>query len=335
MGSWQEPQWAQAMDITIILPVHNEVGNLRPLLREIEEALAELKMTFEVIAVDDGSNDGSSQLLGELACEKEYLKVIVFRRNFGQAAAFDAGFRHAAGSIVVTMDADGQNDPHDVPRMVAKLGEGYDFVAGRRSRRQDGFFLRRLPSRVANFIIRCVTKTRVHDLGCSLKVYRKEITDQLRLYGEMHRFIAVLVEEIGARTAEVDVNHRRRTSGGSVYGLQRTFKVLLDLVTVWFMRGYHTKPIYVFGGAGLLLLLASAAVTGVVGYEKWVLGVWVHRNPLFILAVVLFAIAIHFFGLGLLAEIAVRTYFESQHKPTYLIAKRLGFKLKQPTADST
>jgi glycosyltransferase involved in cell wall biosynthesis len=325
----------QVMDITIILPVHNEVDNLRPLLREIEESLALMKMEFEVIAVDDGSNDGSSHLLGELVSEKEYLKVIVFRRNFGQAAAFDAGFRHASGNIVVTMDADLQNDPHDIPRMIAKLEEGYDFVAGRRSRRQDQFLLRQVPSRIANFIIRCVTKTRIHDLGCSLKVYRKEITDQLRLYGEMHRFIAVLVEEIGARTAEVDVNHRRRTSGSSTYGLQRTFKVLLDLVTVWFMRGYQTKPIYVFGTAGMLLLFASALLAGFVGYEKLALGVWVHRNPLFILAVVLFAIAIHFFGLGLLAEISVRTYFESQQKSTYRIGKTLGFRSKLPTADST
>jgi glycosyltransferase involved in cell wall biosynthesis len=314
------------MDITIVLPVYNEQENLRPLVDEIEAALGPTGRAYEVIAVDDGSTDGSARVLRELAEEKPFVKALFFRQNYGQSAAFDAGFRHAAGAIVVTMDADLQNDPRDIPLMVEKVErEGYDFVAGFREKRRDGLLLRRLPSQVANFIIRKTTGTALRDLGCSLKVYRREVTDELRLYGEMHRFIGVLVEGLGARTAEVPVRHRPRASGESKYGLNRVFKVLLDLLTVWFMRGYHTKPIYVFGGTGLAMGFLSVLVSCVVLYQKFAHGVWVHRNPLFTLSMILSVISVQFIALGLLAEIVVRTYFESQRKPAYLIGGTAGF----------
>jgi glycosyltransferase involved in cell wall biosynthesis len=318
------------MDVTVILPVHNERDNLVPLLDELERALAPNAKGFEVIAIDDASTDGSGDLLHGLAQRKRYLKILTFRQNYGQSAAFDAGFRHASGRLVATMDADGQNDPADLPSMIDLIdGKGYDFVVGFRKDRQDGLFLRKIPSRLANFIIRKVTRTRLRDLGCSLKLYRREFTDELRLYGEMHRFISVLVEGLGARTVEVPVHHRPRASGQSKYGLTRTFKVLLDLLTVWFMRGYQTKPIYVFGGTGLIFGFTSIILSAIVLYQKFVHGIYVHLQPLFIIAMIFSVMAVQFLVLGLLAEIMVRTYFESQHKPTYLIASKVGFPTEQ------
>jgi glycosyltransferase involved in cell wall biosynthesis len=319
------------MDVTVILPAHNERDNLAPLIEEIEQALTPTptptRRTFEVIVIDDGSTDGTASVLSELARAKPYLKVITFRANYGQSSAFDAGFRCATGRVVVTMDADGQNDPADLPRMLDMVQhEGYDFVIGYRADRQDALLLRKVPSRAANFLIRKVTGTRLRDLGCSLKVYRRELTDEVHLYGEMHRFLGVLVESLGARTAEVPVHHRKRSSGRSKYGLARTFKVLLDLLTVWFMRGYQTKPIYVFGGAGLLLGFAATVLSVVVLGQKLLYGIWVHRNPLFIISMIFSVMAVQFLGLGLLAEIMVRTYFESQHKAAYLIARKIGFE---------
>lgn len=314
------------MDISIILPVHNEVENLRPLIVEIEEAMRGGAWEYEVIAVDDCSTDGSTQVLRELAARNPVLKVLFFRQNYGQSAAFDAGFRHVRGRVVVTMDADRQNDPRDILMMVGKIdGEGYDFVAGRRAARHDALVLRRIPSLAANAIIRRITGTRLRDLGCSLKAYRRELTDELRLYGEMHRFIGVLVEGMGAKTIEVPVHHRPRTAGQSKYGLSRIFKVLLDLLTVWFLRGYQTKPVYVFGGVGLALATASVLLSGFVLYQKLARGIWVHRNPLFALALVFFVVSVQFLALGLLAEIMVRTYFESRQRPAYLIREALGF----------
>jgi glycosyltransferase involved in cell wall biosynthesis len=308
----------------VILPVYNESGNIKPLLDELEPVLKRMGKGYEIILVDDGSTDGSGEQLAAEASKRTGVRVLVFRRNVGQAAAFDAGFRHANGRIVVTMDSDRQNDPNDIPRLVSRLEEGFDFVTGWRRDRKDDFFFRTLPSRLANVVIRTVTRTHIHDLGCSLKVYRKEITDELRLYGEMHRFISVLVESSGARVAELEVNHRPRLLGSSKYGLNRTFKVLLDLTTVWFMRGFQTKPIYPFGGAGLGLLAASFAAAALTLYEKLHEGVYVHRNPVFIIAVMFAVIGIQFLGMGLIAELVIRTYFESQRKPAYTIVKRIN-----------
>lgn len=313
-------------DLSIILPIHNERDNIVPLLDEIQAAVFGKRWQVEVIAVDDGSTDDSPTILRRLAAENPWLRVILFRRNYGQSAAFDAGFRAARGALVVTMDADRQNDPADIPRMIDLMErEDCDFVAGRRANRKDGFVLRKLPSKIANFIIRRVTRTKIQDLGCSLKLYRRDVVMDLNLYGEMHRFIAVLVEGLGARTRELDVHHRPRVAGVSKYGLSRTVKVMLDLLTVWFMRGYQTKPIYIFGGLGLLLGVISVLVTGVVAYQKWVEDVFVHRNPLFIIAVIMAVIGVQFLVLGLLAEILVRTYFESGERTSYTIRARINF----------
>jgi len=313
------------MDISVVLPIYNERDNIAPLLDELEAVLSPLGKTFEVIAVDDGSRDGTVEILRQAAADRSYLRVLFFRRNSGQAAAFDAGFRAASGDLVVTMDADLQNDPADIPKMIAKLGEGFDVVTGWRKKRRDGFVLRKVPSRIANFIIRRLTGTEIHDLGCSLKVYRRHVTDELRLYGEMHRFISVLADGLGARVGEVVVNHRPRVAGKSKYGLRRTVKVLLDLTTVWFMRRYQTKPIYVFGGLGALMLFAAVGLSGVVLYEKFADGTWVHRNPLFLIAITCVLMGMQSIGTGILAELIVRTYFESQGKTAYTIASRVGF----------
>jgi glycosyltransferase involved in cell wall biosynthesis len=310
-------------ELSIVLPMFNEVDNVVPLLGEIEEALGTTR--FEVICVDDGSRDGTRELLRKLVKDKPYLRVVLFRRNSGQSAAFDAGFRVATGRVVVTMDADRQNDPKDIPRLVAKLDEGFDLVTGWRRNRKDGMFLRKVPSRIANAFIRWVTGTRVHDLGCSLKVYKREITDEIRLYGEMHRFLVPLAEHQGAHVTELEVNHRARTAGVSKYGLSRTVKVLLDLLTVWFFRRYQTKPIYVFGGVGFAMLATSFALSAYVLYEKLALDIWVHRNPLFSIAAFAGLLGMQSLGMGLLAEIIVRTYFESQGRSPYPIAERLGF----------
>ncbi len=314
------------MEISIILPVYNESENIERVIAEIDGVLGKTGKSFEIIVVDDGSRDGSQKVVEGIALSNPRVKALFFLGNRGQSAAFDAGFRHAAGRVVVTMDADGQNDPHDIPRMIEHLDKGYDFVTGWRKNRQDGFFLRKFPSRIANRIILSFMKTPIHDLGCSLKVYRREFTDELRLYGEMHRFISILVESLGARVGELEVNHRARVAGVSKYGLSRTVKVLLDLITVWFMRGYQTKPIYVFGGAGFGLLFVSFAISVFVLYEKFQMGIWVHRNPLFVIAAIFAVIGVQFIATGLLAEIIVRTYFESRSKPAYSIAKYIGLK---------
>jgi len=312
--------------VSVLLPVFNEEGNLKPLFAELLPAMESLGQPYEIIAVDDGSRDESPRILEELAQANPRIRVISFRRNCGQTAAFDVGFRHASGEIIVTLDSDLQNDPRDIPRMIRKLEEGYDFVSGWRRNRKDGFFLRTLPSRIANWMIRKVTKTKIHDLGCSLKVYRREITDELRLYGEMHRFIGVLVEGLGARICELEVNHRQRIRGESKYSLTRSYKVLIDLVTVWFLQGYRTKPSYIFGGVGGALLGASGLICVYVLWEKLVLGIWVHRNPLFLIAIFFGVIAVQFLALGLLAELTIRNYFESSARHPYSILQKTGFE---------
>jgi glycosyltransferase involved in cell wall biosynthesis len=313
------------MDISVVLPVYNERDNLIPLLDEIAAVLGPMGKRFEIIAIDDGSRDGGDEILRQAAAARSYLKVIFFRRNAGQSAAFDAGFQAATGALVVTMDADRQNDPGDIPALIAKLDEGFDLVTGWRKNRKDGFFLRKIPSRIANFLIRKLTGAEIHDLGCSLKIYRKQVTDEMRLYGEMHRFISVLADGMGARVGEVVVNHRPRVAGRSKYGIVRTIKVMLDMTTIWFMRRYQTKPIYVFGGLGALMVVTGFALSAFVLYEKIADGIWVHRNPLFLIAVTCFLMGLQSIGTGILAELIVRTHFESQKKTAYAIASRAGF----------
>jgi glycosyltransferase involved in cell wall biosynthesis len=313
-------------DVSVVIPVYNEVENLTALLDELAAAVAPMQRNVEVIVVDDGSRDGTSELLRRLVAERPDLRAVFFRRNFGQTAAFDAGFRSASGDVVVTIDGDLQNDPHDIPAMIAKLDEGYDVVAGWRRNRKDGALLRKLPSRMANWLIRAATGTRIHDLGCSLRVYRREITEELRLFGEMHRFISVLADNMGARIAEVEVNHRARRAGVSKYGLRRSFKVVLDLMTVLFLRRYQTKPIYVLGGFGFSLMMLSLAIAGVVLWEKWHDGVWVHRNPLFLLAAMAGLVGVQLLATGLVAELIIRTNAESRGgASSYSVASREGF----------
>jgi glycosyltransferase involved in cell wall biosynthesis len=313
------------MDISVIVPIYNEVENLTPLIVEIEGVLDPTGKSYEIIAVDDGSDDGSTELLKKLAAEHANVRAVFFRKNSGQAAAFDAGFRNASGDVVVTMDADLQNDPSDIPALIEKLDTGFDVVTGWRKDRKDGAILRKIPSRIANRMIRRMTGTKVHDLGCSLKVYRKHVTDEMRLYGEMHRFISVLAASQGAKIGEMVVNHRARRAGVSKYGIRRTVKVLLDLMTVSFLRGYQTKPIYVFGTLGMMMFGTGTLLSAYVLWEKYDEGVWVHRNPLFMIAIMLFLMAFQFVGTGILAEVIVRTYFESQDKTAYTIASRAGF----------
>ena len=313
------------IDISVLLPIHNELENLSPLVDEINAALKPTGKSYEIIMVDDASRDGSRDEIKRLAKRHPEVKALFFRANRGQTAAFDAGFRSASGSIIVTMDADRQNDPADIPQMLKLIDEGCDFVSGWRRNRKDGMFLRKIPSWIANWMIRRVTKTKIHDLGCSLKVYRKEITDELRLYGEMHRFIGPLCEMIGAKIGEVEVHHRPRVAGVSKYGLSRTFKVVMDLITIWFMQGYQTKPLYLFGGIGSAMVGFGGVTWLWVLYDKYLNEVWVHKNPLFIIGIVLFVIGIQFIALGLLAELIIRTYFESQDRRPYNVSERIGF----------
>jgi glycosyltransferase involved in cell wall biosynthesis len=249
--------------------------------------------------------------------------VIRFRRNFGQTAALSAGFAHARGKIIVAIDGDLQNNPADIPKMVAKLGEGFDVVSGWRKTRHDSAVTRRLPSKIANWLISTITGVKLHDYGCTLKAYRREVLAETRLYGEMHRFIPALASWSGAKIAEIVVNHRPRTAGVAKYGLARTWKVLLDLITVNFLGSFSTKPIYVFGGLGLLSALGAFALALIVVYQKIYLKTDMSGNPLLILTAVFIIATIQFILMGLLAELLVRTYHESQNRPTYVIKEIL------------
>lgn len=312
--------------ISVILPICNEVENLDPLLKELDSMLKANAFNFEIICVDDGSTDGSRDLLISRAQNMPELKVILFRRNYGQTAAFDAGFRAASGDVILSMDSDRQYDVADIPPMIKMVTqEGYDFVSGWRKHRKDNVLIRTFPSRIANWIIRVVTKSKIHDLGCSLKVYRRELTNELRIYGEMHRFINVLIEDMGGKVGEVVVRHLPRSAGQSKYGLSRIFKVLLDLLTVWFLTRFRTKPIYVFGSIGAVLVGIAFALAAVVLWQRFGFDVRVHRNPLFILSSIFGIIGVQFFGLGLVAELLSRTYFEASDTVPYMIADRINF----------
>jgi len=313
------------MDLSVVIPVYNEKENLELLIRQIESALNATPYSYEVICVDDGSTDGGLEVLRRLAAEKPYLRVLSFRRNFGQTAALDAGFRHAAGDAVVPMDADQQNDPEDIPRLLATLRKGFDAVSGWRKRRRDPFFRRVLPSKLANWLIGVVTGVRIHDYGCTLKAYRREILEGVRLYGEMHRFLPALVYWEGGKVGEIEVVHHPRRAGRSKYGISRTFKVLLDLLTVKFLAAYGTSPSYLFGRAGLVMFVLAIAALAESLWEKFRLETKMHRNPFTLLALGLFIIGILFIFQGLLAELMVRIYQQSEKRPTYVIRERMNF----------
>lgn len=309
--------------ISVVVPLLNEQDNLVELYLQITNALRKTATMYEIIFVDDGSTDNSFQILSGFHQKDSNVRVIRFRKNFGQTAAMSAGFTHARGQIIIPMDADLQNDPADIPKMVEKLNEGYDVVSGWRKERHDHVVARLLPSRIANWIIARTTGVGIHDFGCTLKAYRREVLAETRLYGEMHRFIPALASWAGANITEMVVNHRPRTAGVAKYGLGRTFKVVLDLMSVKFLGTFSTKPIYVFGGLGGFCGLAALLCGLVLIYQKLALGLSMNRNALFYLTVLMITTSVQFILMGLLAELLVRTYHESQNRPTYVIREIL------------
>lgn len=321
-----------APELSLFLPVYDEEENLRPMHQKISAALDELGRPAEVIYVDDGSTDKSLAILREIAASDGRVRVIALRRNYGQTAAMSAGIDAARGKILIPMDADLQNDPADIRRLLEKLDEGYDVVSGWRKNRQDKFLSRKLPSMIANKIISKIGGVPLHDYGCSLKAYRREVLQDVRLYGEMHRFIPIYAAWAGARVTEIPVDHHARTAGRSKYGISRTIKVIFDLITIKFMAEYQTKPLYVFGTFGILALTASALSGLYAVFLKFahLFGLPQYHadfveTPLPILCIVMFAISIQFFLMGLLAELLVRTYHESQDKAIYAVREKIGF----------
>lgn len=307
------------IDISIVIPLYNEEKNVDMLYESVSHALKAIGRSWELIMVDDGSSDGTLANLNKVAIGESNLKVISLRRNFGQTAAMSAGFDNALGNVVIPMDGDLQNDPADIPRLIEKLEEGFDVVSGWRKNRKDRFINRKLPSIIANWLISRITGVCLHDYGCTLKAYRKEVLDNINLYGEMHRFIPALASLNGARVTEIPVNHRERQYGTSKYGISRTFKVILDLVTVKFLLSYSTKPIQIFGGLGMISLLLSFLSFLEISIGKFFYGLDVTGNPFFLLSILFALIGIQFITMGLLGEINIRTYFESQGKPIYVI----------------
>lgn len=315
------------MKLSIIVPVYNEVENLEQLHQAVHNALDGLTgLDWELILVDDGSADGSPQMLEQLARgDTQFTRALELRRNFGQTAAIAAGIDHSHGDVIVLMDADLQNDPADIPMMLELIEQGNDVVSGWRVNRQDKLLTRVLPSRMANGMISWVTGVHLHDYGCTLKAYRREVLTGFRLYGEMHRFIPAYAHSVGAKMVEVPVRHHPRRFGKTKYGLTRTLKVILDLLTVKFLISYANKPIYLFGGAGLLLILPSLLTLLFLLVRRVWVGDSVTRSPFFTIAVMLIILGFQSILMGLIAELLARTYHEAQSKPTYTVRKAIGF----------
>ncbi|ABL00190.1 glycosyltransferase family 2 protein [Pelobacter propionicus] len=312
------------MDFSIVVPIYNEQENIDELYGAIVGALDPVDACFEIIMVDDGSRDGSFDALKRLASGDERLKVIRFRRNFGQTAAMAAGFDAASGDIIIPMDGDLQNDPSDIPRLIAKLHEGYDVVSGWRNERKDTFITRKIPSVLANALISFFTGVHLHDYGCTLKAYRREVLDGISLYGEMHRFVPALASQVGARVTELPVRHHPRRHGVSKYGISRTVRVILDLMTVKFLLAYSTKPIQLFGKWGLYTLMAGFLSGAMTIYMKLFEHLSMNRNPLLILTAFLVFMGVQFIVLGLLGEVNARTYYEAQGKPIYVVREKIN-----------
>jgi len=312
------------VEVSIVVPVYNERDNVEALYSALKSALQSMSCSHEIIMVDDGSSDGSYTVLSRLAHEDVSLKIIRFRRNFGQTAAMSAGFDYAKGDIIIPMDGDLQNDPADIPRLVEKIHEGYDVVSGWRRDRKDTFVTRKIPSLLANALISRLTGVHLHDYGCTLKAYRREVLDGINLYGEMHRFVPALASQFGAKVTEMPVNHFPRMHGVSKYGISRTLRVILDLMTVKFLMAYSTKPIQLFGKWGVYTILAGAGTGTMTLYMKLFEHFSMNRNPLLILTAFLLFMGVQFIVLGLLGELNARTYFESQGKPIYVIKDRIN-----------
>lgn len=306
-------------ELSIVIPIRNESESIPRLYQELTTALGRFGRSYELLMIDDGSTDNSFELLAGLQAEDPRLRVISFRRNFGQTAAFAAGFAMARGRYIITSDGDLQNDPADIPAMVERLEQGFDIVCGWRKDRKDPFVSRRLPSIIANRIISIATGVALHDYGCSLKVFRAEVVKPLKLYGEMHRFLPAIASEMGVRIDEVVVNHRARVHGRSKYGISRTVRVILDLLTVKFLLSYSTRPLQIFGLVGLTMGLVGAAVTGWLSIQRLLGYQAIGNRPLLLFGILLIFTGVQLITLGLLAELQARTYHESQDKPTYAI----------------
>ena len=304
--------------LSIVVPIYNEEESLPFLVNQLLEVLQHMEETFELVLVNDGSSDNSAEVIRKLSVEIPELVGVLLRKNYGQTAAMAAGFDMASGEIVVTLDGDLQNDPKDIPLLVNKIRDGFDLVSGWRYRRQDAAISRKLPSKIANRLIGKVTGVRLNDYGCSLKAYKREVLRDMRLYGELHRFLPVLANIEGARITEVKVNHRARQFGSSKYGIDRTFRVLMDLLTVWFMNRFLTRPMYVFGFGGILAIIGSFITSFYLLIIK-ILGEDIGNRPLLIFALLLAVTGVQLFGFGLLGELQIRTYHESQNRPIYRI----------------
>ncbi|MEM8828277.1 MAG: glycosyltransferase family 2 protein [Cyanobacteria bacterium P01_G01_bin.19] len=312
------------LDLSIVVPIYNEAESVETLVEAIANSIAETNLNYEIICVDDGSKDGSTDILSNLARRRIDLKAVILRRNYGQTAAMAAGFESATGKVIVTLDGDLQNDPADIPMLLAKLDEGYDLVSGWRKNRQDAALTRLLPSRVANIIIAKVTGVLLHDYGCSLKAYRAELIADMNLYGELHRFLPALAYIEGARIAEVPVRHHARRFGKSKYGLGRTIRVVMDLMTVFFMKKFLTRPMHVFGLGGVISLTAGLGMGIYLTIVKFLFQQNIGDRPLLILAVLLILTGVQLFCFGLVTELLMRTYHESQRRPIYRIRNIFG-----------
>ena len=314
------------LDVSVVVPVYNEVESLPHLIEAIASSIQPSGLSYQIICVDDGSKDGSAELLQQLARSRDDLCAVILRRNYGQTAAMSAGFDRARGRAIVTLDGDLQNDPADIPLLLAKLNEGYDLVSGWRKNRQDNTISRLIPSKIANWLIGRVTGVTLHDYGCSLKAYKSELVADLNLYGELHRFLPALAFIEGARIAELPVRHHARRFGQSKYGIWRTFRVLMDLLTISFMKKFLTRPMHVFGLLGLSSMTLGTVLGIYLTFLKLAFGQSIGNRPLLILAVVLLLTGVQLFCFGLLAEVMMRTYHESQGKPIYRVREVFGSK---------
>ena len=314
------------MDLSVVIPVFEEELNIEPLHDEIRRVLEGLEKSSEIIFIDDGSRDNSFAILEEIQRKNKGVRVIRFRRNFGQTAALAAGLQYAQGEVVVTMDGDQQNDPNDIPSLLARIDEGYDLVCGWRFDRKDKYWSRKFPSMLANKLISRTTEVELHDYGCTLKAMRKEVAKNITLYGELHRFIPAVASQMGVSIAEIKVNHRPRTLGTTKYGITRTFRVLLDLITVKFLLKYAGRPMHFFGLPGLISGAIGFLLALYTTFERLFLGVPMGSRPLFLLAILMILIGIQFIAIGLLGEIQIRTYYETQNKPIFIVKETLGWE---------
>lgn len=314
------------MDLSVIIPIKDERDNLQPLHDRVRRALEPLGQRYEIVFVDDGSTDGSFAILERLAAIDPHVKAVRLRRNYGQTPALQAGIDYSSGEILITMDGDLQNDPEDIPRLLDKLSEGYDAVLGLREKRQDHFLLRKLPSLLGNWLIRKVTGVAIKDMGCTLRVLRRDLAQSLPLYGELHRFVPVLAQQNGGRLAQIPVRHHPRTAGKTKYGLSRTVRVMLDLITVKFLYSYLTRPMHVMGTAGLFSMFLGCLSLVATVWMKSAYGTFMTGNPLLLLSVSLELIGVQFISMGLIGEVLSRTYFESQGKSAYVVRSTLNME---------